>query len=235
MAYSELTINGYLKLANYWLNYYMELPIDNLHVSISSGNDKIGHAWNVSLLPILTCPNCGECMKLCYDIRDCIRYGKSEKNNVIRARAKNTAILLRDREKFFSEINTFMDRYNGKYKMFRYHVGGELKDMDYFREMNNSAVNHPDWQVWSYTKNYKAVNKFCETFGLDAIAKNLSMMFSEWRGMEMVNPFDFPEFRVVFKGEVIPENVWICPGNCDICKTAKRGCIYHETVYAKEH
>lgn len=79
MAYSELTIKGYLKLANYWFDYYMSEPLETLHVSISSGNDKIGHAWNVSLLPILTCPNCSECQKLCYDIRDCIRYGKSEK------------------------------------------------------------------------------------------------------------------------------------------------------------
>ena len=60
-------------------------------------------------------------------------------------------------------------------------------------------------------------------------------MFSEWRGMPMSNPHGMPEFKVVFKDDAEKPRGFYCPGNCDICKNSKRGCVAGETVYCNEH
>ena len=237
MTFTNKTIKHYIDLANKWVNYYQNQPLEDLHVSISTGNDKIGHAWNISILPIFTCPNCTECKHLCYDIRDCLRYGDSDKNYTIRSRAKNTVILMRDRQKYFAEIREFLS-HNRKNKMFRFHVGGEIKDKEYFSEMVSIARDFPEWLFWSYTKNYSAVNDFVALNGNDrfvAISDNFKMMFSEWRGMELINPYNFPEFHIVFENDAIKPVGYYCPGNCDICKASKRGCIVGETTYCNEH
>lgn len=226
------TVDNFLTLAKHWMDYYSRQDIDTLHVSISDGNDKIGHAWNVSLLPIVTCPNCSECKYLCYDIRDCIRYG--EDGATIKARARNTVILLKDRERFFSEVDAFLST-RRKHKYFRWHVGGEIKDTAYAVEMLEIARRHADWTFWTYTKNYCAMNQAIDSAGgRDGVPANMHIMFSEWRGMRLDNPHGMPEFRVVFKGETEPVGYY-CPGNCDICKSAHRGCIASETTYCREH
>ena len=51
----------------------------------------------------------------------------------------------------------------------------------------------------------------------------------------MDNPYNFPEFRVVFKDDLVKPVGFYCPGNCDICKVAGRGCIARETTYCNEH
>lgn len=239
MAYSRETIEHFITLARYWMDYYSRQDIDTLHVSISEGNDKIGHAWNVSTLPVFTCPNCDECKWLCYDIRDCLLYGDGDKNNTIKARAKNTVILLKDRDRFFREIDAFLST-RRKHKYFRWHVGGECKDTDYAVRMIDIAHRHADWTMWTYTKNYKAMNEAIDfvntrkgmTRGVPA---NFTIMYSEWRGMKMDNPHRQPEFRVVFKSDTVKPVGYYCPGNCDICKANHRGCIAGETTYCNEH
>ena len=76
--------------------------------------------------------------------------------------------------------------------MFRYHVGGELKDMDYFREMNQSAINHPEWIVWSYTKNYKALDEFLKYFTKNMLdVNNFTILVSIWHrtGIKTYNKY----------------------------------------------
>lgn len=237
MAYSKETIGNFLTLAQKWMIYYSNCDVDTLHVVISEGNDKIGHAWNVSLLPVLTCPNCNECKWLCYDIRDCIRYGAD--GNTIKARAKNTVILLKDRARFFREIEAFLST-RRKHKFFRWHVGGEIKDAAYAIEMLDIARRHADWTFWTYTKNYAAMNAAIDTVNARrgmtrGIPDNMHVMYSEWRGMKLDNPHGMPEFRVVFKDDAVRPTGFYCPGNCDICKATHRGCIAGETTYCDEH
>lgn len=82
---------------------------------------------------------------------------------------------------------------------------------------------------------YHIVNTWCDANGRDAVPANLKIMFSEWRGMPMVNPYNFPEFRVVFKADAVKPVGHYCPGNCDVCKAAGRGCVAGETTYCNEH
>lgn len=203
---------------------YMSMPIESIKLCISKGNRKIGKAMNVSLPPILSCGNCKECKHFCYDIRACIQY-----KNVIDARIRNYVILLRNRDLYFSTIDKACNRRKSN-KMFRWHVSGDIIDLDYFCRMVEIARNHPDFIFWTYTKMYHIVNEYCDKYGKESIPTNFSVMFSEWKGMELVNPYHFGEFRALYENESIPENTYYCPGNCDICKAARRGCIANENT-----
>lgn len=205
------------------------MPVEQIPLCISAGNMKIGRVMNVSLAPILSCANCSGCMHLCYDIKACAQYP----NTVIDARMRNMTILRRDRAEYFRRIEQAISRRRTN-KFFRWHVAGDIVDGDYFDNMVRIAREHPDFVFWTYTKNYKVVNAWVAEHGADKIPANLSVMFSEWRGMPMDNPYGFPEFRVVFKDEQPPKGFY-CPGNCDICKNSGRGCIARETVYCMEH
>ena len=205
-------------------------PVKNIKMCISSGNRKIGNTLNVSLPPIMTCPNCAECKFLCYDVKACLQYP----NTVIDARIRNYVILKKDRNEYFNRIQEALNKRKAN-KYFRWHVAGDIIDVDYFDRMVKMARTNPGFKFWTYTKNYKAVNEWLDSNGgKAAIPANLSVMFSEWRGVEMVNPYGFGEFRVVFKDEEKPKGFY-CPGNCDVCIKSGRGCISNETVYCNEH
>ena len=212
--------------------HYMAVNVEDIKLAISKGNRKIGRTMNVSLPPIVTCANCKECKFLCYDIKACLQYP----NTVIDARVRNLVILLKDRAEYFNRIDKAMSRRRTN-KYFRWHVAGDIIDIDYFDNMVKLAEKHPDFICWTYTKNYKVVNSWIESHGgnKNALPKNLSVMFSEWRGMEMINPYGLPEFRVVFKDDEIKPVGHYCPGNCEICLKSGRGCVAQETTYCNEH
>ena len=207
---------------------------DAIKVAISNGNRKIGNVMNVSTAPLWTCGNCSECFRICYDVKANFQY-----KNVRDARARNTSLLKRDRDSFFNQIeDAISKRKTNKY--FRWHVAGDIVDMDYFSRMAEIAKRHPDFVFWTYTKMYTIVNLYVLEHGGDrtCIPANLTIMFSEWRGMPMLNPYSFPEFRVVFKDDAVkpdPKQNHFCAGNCDICKKLNRGCIVGETTYCNEH
>ena len=208
------------------------VSLENIELCISTGNNKIGKTMNISTMPILCCGNCKECKKLCYDIKACLQYP----NTVIDARMRNTVIPRRNRSEYFRRIEVAIQRRRTN-KYFRWHVAGDIIDVDYFDNMVKIARNHPDFIFWTYTKMYGVVNEWCLRHGgtRDAIPGNLHVMFSEWRGMPTINHYRFPEFRVVFKNDEVKPTGFYCPGNCDICKAAKRGCIAGETTYCNEH
>ena len=227
--YSMETIQKVVRLMNSRADELRAIPVEQIPLAISKGNRKIGLVMNVSLPPILSCANCAGCSKLCYDIKACVQYPQT----VIDARMRNYSVLLRDRNEYFARIEQAISR-RRKNKFFRWHVAGDIIDIDYFDRIVKIAREHSDFKFWTYTKNYAVVNRWCDEHGADAIPANFSVMFSEWRGMPMNNPHGFPEFRVVFKDEQKP-NGFYCPGNCDICKQNGRGCIARETVYCMEH
>ena len=227
--YSEKSLKKLVKLMKEHGKMLSKIPVEDIKMAISKGNRKIGRVMNVSLPPLLSCANCSGCSKLCYDIKACLQYP----DTVIDARMRNLAILQKDREEYFRRINDAISR-RRLHKFFRWHVAGDIIDADYFARMVKIARRHPDFKFWTYTKNYAVVNRWVDENGRDALPANLSVMFSEWRGMPMDNPHGFPEFRVVFKDETPPAGFY-CPGNCDVCKEINRGCIAGETTYCNEH
>lgn len=233
--YSKETLKKYMDQSQDMIRHYNAVALDAIAFCISEGNDKIGRTWNVSTLAIYTCGNCKECKDFCYDIKACVKNAA----DVLDARVRNTVILWRDRDLFFTLINNFLNT-RRKHKFFRWHVAGEIVDYDYFCRMVETCREHPDWTFWTYTKMYHIVNKYCDNHGgRAAIPSNFSIMFSPWDGLPMDNPYNFPVFAVRLKaGNKTPwpwEKMYKCPGNCDICKAAGRGCIVGEDTYNDEH
>lgn len=235
MSYKLESIKKMLGLAKETEKKYLD--VESVKICISGGNRKIGRVMNVSLMPVMTCSNCSECKFLCYDIKACLQYPST----VIDARMRNTILAKKKREKFFSLIDEKMSR-RRKNKYFRWHVAGDILDLDYFERMVAIARNHPDFKIWTYTKNYKTVNTYCEKYGKESIPTNFVIMFSEWDGMQLVNPFNFPIFTCKLKAGNKNRSVdsfksmHKCPGNCDICKAGKgHGCIIGENTYCDEH
>lgn len=228
-GYSNKTIKKVVFLLKMWLKFYKLLPYNKLKVHISKGNTKIGKTHNFSLPPILSCSNCSGCSHFCYDISSCLRY-----ENVQKARTENLAMMQKDMTKTFELIDIYISTRRAN-KYFRWHVAGDILNYDYFCNMVEIAKKHPDWLFWTYTKVYGIVNLYCDINGKDAIPDNFSIMFSRWNGMPMSNPYNFAEFTCIQEGMNIPENQWKCPGKCDICINAKRGCPVNENAYVFEH
>lgn len=196
---------------------YSAVDVRDIKMCISAGNRKIGRVMNVSLPPVKTCANCTECKFLCYDIKACLQYP----NTVIDARIRNYEILTRDRDAYFARIDAAMNR-RRKNKFFRWHVAGEIVDGDYFARMVENARRHPDFTIWTYTKNYAVVNEYVAKHGgsrTAAIPANFHVMFSEWDGMPLVNPYHFPVFTCKLKAgnknhaPAYFEKLFKCPAN----------------------
>lgn len=236
MAYKVESIKKVIRLV---METEKELKKDmsSIKPCISKGNRKIGKVMNVSLMPVLTCHNCKECKKLCYDIKACLQYP----HTVINARMRNTVLVNADRDRFFDEIDKACSRRRA-HKFFRWHVAGDMLDMDYFQRVLDICRKHPDFMFWTYTKYYSLVNEYCDRYGKESIPKNFSIMFSEWDGMPMENPYNFPVFSCKLKDgnknrtEESFKTMYKCLGNCDICKHGKgHGCIAGENTYCDEH
>lgn len=230
--FSKESISKVIGLMKECAAVYSEKAVSEIPLCISQGNRKIGRVMNVSLPPIMTCANCKECKKLCYDIKACLQYP----NTVIDARIRNYTVLMKDRKEYFNRIIAACYRRRAN-KYFRWHVAGDIIDIDYFDNMIKIARMFPEFIFWTYTKNYKVVNEWIKNHGGNkkVLPKNLSVMFSEWRGMPMDNPYNMPVFSVVFKDDAVKPVGHYCPGNCDICKAAHRGCVVGETTYCHEH
>ena len=233
MAYRNETIKAMMIQAFNLKKHYESMKASDIKLAMSNGNRKIGKVMNVSMMPIMTCGNCKECMGYCYDIKACIQY-----KNVIDARIRNTVLAINHREKYFAEIEKRISRRRTN-KYFRWHVSGDILDINYFSEMVEIARRHPDFVFWTYTKMYSIVNDYCDLFSVYSIPENLHIMFSKWDGLEMNNPYNFPIFACKMKDGNKDKMEWDkmfkCVGNCDYCKAHCTGCIKGENTFADEH
>jgi len=230
-GYRKETLASILSTLLMLINMYKALSFENLKLHISKGNRKIGYTHNFSMAPGHTCANCTECIRFCYDVKACWQY-----ENVRKARAENTAMMLIDMAGTFELIDKYIST-RKKHKYFRWHVSGDILNVEYFAHMVAIARKHPDWIFWTYTKNYYAVNAWIKANGgnKNAIPKNLSVMFSVWNGMPCINPYGLPEFTCIMPGMDPDPDAWTCPGNCQTCIAAGRGCPYGESSQVDLH
>lgn len=190
--------------------------LDNNHVFISAGNRKTGFAVpSVSLIPVADCGNCAVCSRLCYDLRnDCIY------NGVTDTRARNSAIARFDRARYFREISGACRAF----RFFRWHIGGDILDADYFAGMIATAVENPGCTFLAFTKMYDIVNAYVAAGGV--IPSNFQLIFSDWPGAKMQNPYNFPTSSPVFADgtTAAPADAVECPGDCSNCAVMGSGC-----------
>ncbi len=231
MKYSNETLAKVKARIDSVVNDVIAAGVEKLHPRLIKGNIKIGEIWHFSTAAIRTCPNCEECEKFCYELKAYLMYG-----SVLLSRVRNYVISHFDRERCFAEIDKQLKRKKTAYKWFRWHVGGEIQDRNYFEHMVDIARNNPEWHFYTYTKNYGVVNGWL--FQGNKLPENLVVMFSEWDGMPMVNPFHLPTFRCILadgSSKPLQSDEWLCPGKCKVCVELGRGCVVGEKTAAHEH
>ena len=228
------TIANVIRKAFELVDKYSSMPADKIRLALSRGNRKIGRCLNVSLMPGLACKNCLHCIGYCYDIKACVQYART----VIDARVRNYVLAMYYRDEYFSRIDKACERRRTN-KFFRWHVAGDILDYDYFVRMVEIARKYPDFTFWTYTKMYYIVNEWIRANG--PLPDNFHVMFSVWDGMPTPNPYNMPVYVCRLKDgnkDMSDDQIYSlyhCPGNCDICKAAGRGCVAGESAYIDEH
>lgn len=190
--------------------------VSQLHVYIANGNQKTGAAVpSVSLIPVFNCTNCSSCKAKCYDLRnDCCYPGCRDK------RAVNAAILKMDRKRYFEEI----DQAVKCFRFFRWHIGGDIVDLDYFENMVRIATLNLHCEFLVFTKSFDIVNEWLDKGTL--LPSNLHVIFSNWVGQKENNPHNLPTSNPLFAdGSTTAHDgaVW-CSGNCTECARGNSGC-----------
>ena len=228
------TIKRVMSHALALVDKYAAMPAEKITLALSRGNRKIGRCLNVSTMPGIACRNCVHCLGYCYDIKACIQYART----VIDARVRNYVLAMYHRDEFFNRIDQACTRRRTN-KFFRWHVAGDILDYDYFVRMVEIARKHSDFTFWTYTKMYLIVNEYIKNNG--PLPDNFHVMFSIWDGMPCYNPYNMPVYVCRLKDgnrDMTDEQIYSlyhCPGNCDICKAARRGCVAGESAYIDEH
>ena len=202
---------------------------EDLRVTISHGNEKMGEVPSVSLLPFISCPaSCaGSCGKECYAAKIALLY-----KTVLGSYAKNTAIALKRPARFWEDV----ERAIMGTRFFRFHVSGDLLNAAYFEKMVEIAARNPGTEILTFTKKWDIVNAFIDAGG--EIPKNLHIVFSGWENLTPENPHGLPESAVVMPGEDPAPGWKTCGGNCFNCACRGFGCWTlgaHETICFKLH
>lgn len=200
-----------------------------MNVRISSGNSKMGAIPSVSLPAGVTCRQDCECSKKCYAKRL-----ERMRPSVHQAYQHNYDLLTHDSDTYWREVEAsiMMSRF------FRYHVSGDIPDNVYLAHMIEIAERNPHCEMLCFTKKYNLVNDHLDFGG--TIPKNLHIIFSGWRGMKMVNPYNLPEAHVRYRDGTTTarENAKPCGGNCTECAITDGGCWtakHGEQVVFNEH
>jgi len=187
------------------------------HVSISRGNAKMGLIASVSLPPIISCSKeaCKHCGKDCY----ARKIARLRPKTVGAAYQRNLDILKEEPEQFWREVNAAV----AMSRFFRFSVGGDLYDKDYFENMVKVARNNKHCEILCFTKKFDIVNEWLNDHKLP---KNLHLIFSGWRGMTMNNPHNLPEAHVFYRDgtTTAKDGARYCSGNCYECAIAMTNC-----------
>lgn len=182
-------------------------------VSISKGNAKMGAIPSVSLPAVVTCNPSAPCFKLCYAAK-VERLYKTAKN----AYQNNLDVLQTDPAAYWAQVKAAAITS----RFFRYHVSGDIPGPEYLAQMVRLAAELPSTKFLAFTKQFEIVNAFITAGGI--IPDNLTIIFSNWGAWKCDNPHGLPVCEVIFKGDTVPDDWYICGGNCTDCACRGVGC-----------
>lgn len=189
----------------------VENDLENASVHISKGNSKLGVIPSFSVLPLITCKNCGDCSKYCYAAK-----GNFNFNRNILNLSENTALLKSSPEKVEKEINYFLNNSTTLYRYFRWNTAGDIFSLEYLEMIVRIAKNNPFTTFLAFTKNFELLDEYVENGGI--IPENLTVVFSRWGNTEIKNRNGFPVAIVkIDESTNIPENAFRCNGDCQNC------------------
>lgn len=182
-------------------------------ITISKGNQKLGNVPSVSLPACTTCNPDAPCFKQCYAARLCKR-----RKTVANSYENNLQALKEDFDGYWLQVKAAAITQ----RFFRYHVSGDIPNIDYFAEMVKTAEELPHTTFLAFTKQYGIVNLYIELFG--QLPSNLKIIFSNWGTWKCKNPYKLPTCEVIFKDDTPAPNWKICGGNCTECACRGIGC-----------
>lgn len=194
-------------------------------VKLSFKSKKLGVIPSLNLPPMLTCAKGVPCAKLCY-----ARKGTFTYNNVIKSHMENYVAYHNDSKAFFDSIHAKLNNGVVTHKFFRWHMSGDIIDMQYLYGMIELANKNKQTKFLAFTKKHDLVNMYLQVSG-KKLPKNLNIVFSAWDvNYKFENPFNLPIAYVDFKDKSlnpeIPHNAKHCSGdcvNCRLCWTLKNG------------
>lgn len=201
--------------------------MNDLKVSISTGNSKMGAIPSVSLPACITCNPNAPCFNGCYAVKIARIY-----KTVTMAYDRNLNILKNDPAAYWLQVRAAATMT----KYFRYHVSGDIPDMEYFNNMVTLANDLSGTTFLAFTKQYDIINEYLNSGGV--IPENLKIIFSNWGAWKCNNPYKLPQCEVIFKGDKPADNWKICGGNCTECACAGIGCWElknNETIAIYKH
>lgn len=226
------------------VKYFLTID-DNTRVNIANGNSKLGRGiYAVNLLPgglpltlkdgtqltnvIGSCAGCSkDCEHNCYAINDAKRFH----NTVIKSQGANTLLARFDRERFFADVQRFVD-YN-MIAAIRIHSSGEFLSYEYFLDWIAFAARNPEIKFYCYTKRFNFIERYLKNG--DTFPGNFVVNVSIWKG-NYKNPYGLPEFIYDDGTDPELESVFHCPAvdkdgrktgvtcaACKLCINAKNG------------
>ncbi len=176
-------------------------------ISISKGNTKMGRIPSVSTTPCRTCVADAPCRRECYAMKAFRMYPGTRA-----AYRRNERLARTDRDAFFAQVDAYLTLHSPPW--FRWHVSGDILDLDYLRRMLALARAHPRTRFLAFTKNYACCNR------VRVLPTNFSLVYSAWPGYPMRNPLGRPVAWMrprVGAEPRIPTDALECPGNCETC------------------
>ena len=201
--------------------------MNNLKISISNGNTKMGAIPSVSLPACITCNPDAPCFKGCYAVKIAKRFEATDASY-----HRNLNVLKSNPELYWLQVKAAacMTRY------FRYHVSGDIVNKEYFNNMIKLANELTGTKFLVFTKQYHIINEYLNNGGI--IPSNLKVILSNWGAWKCDNPHKLPVCEVIFKGDQPADDWKICGGNCTDCACRGVGCWElksNETIAIYKH
>lgn len=201
------------------------------HVHISKGVSKLGaNIPSVSLPAGITCRPDAPCHAKCY-----ARKGRFVFRKTKSLFDRNLEIWHADPVQY--ERDVIIAAFSCRY--FRWHVSGDIPDMNYLEMMVRVAVGLPETKFLCFTKKFELVNAW-RTLNPDGFPANIKIVLSAWGEFVPDNPFNLPQAFVRLKHAEsrIPVHARQCGKFCGECVMTNQNCwslSLGEAVVFDEH
>lgn len=175
-------------------------------VSLTLSTLKMGDTPSVSLDPELTCNPALPCWGRC-NVRRLLHVRPA----VRACWRSNTMAALQDRDRYFAAVGGFLAAELPPF--FRFHVGGDIPDGDYFKRMVKLARAFPATRILCFTKRHD----------LDLhVTENLTVRASVWPGWGDVPGLRRRRLPIAWmqdgREDRLPRKTKPCSARCQACR-----------------
>lgn len=153
-------------------------------LKLNNGNTKTGKNTQVfNLPPVTTCRKNAPCIKTCYARRYYNRYP------AVKTCYNNNLEYVKTHSR--TDVQTsILEQIKPSTKYLRWFASGDIPSIGFLLAITTVARKTPHIKHWLYTKQYELVNSWLDLYRF--FPDNLTVIFSEWQGLEFDNPHNLP-------------------------------------------